>query len=171
MSRFRILAIAMLACAGCSTGPHDSVLDKVKYDFGMGEAPEGYVSGTDQVFARLTQVGEVEMKRMNSRGRLGEVKFEEDGLQGRYFKETKVYEQFFPLDAQPLSKGVKGERGYQGFIEYRYRIFRSPSKPTRVEAEAENPDIATGEEGREVLRYTFGASGTWNGNEGEHTKR
>jgi len=173
MFRFRMLAAAaaVLAFAGCASGPHDSVLDKVKYDFGMGEAPEGYVSGTDQAFARLTQVGEVEMKRMNSRGRHGEVVFEEDGLQGRYYKEVKVYESFHPLDAQPLSRGVKGERGYQGFIEYRYRVLRSASKPTRVEAEAESATIPTGNDGREVLRYTLGAAATWDGNEGEKANR
>jgi hypothetical protein len=124
------LLLAAFLLAGCSTGGHGSVMEKVKYDFGIGEAPEGYVSGTDQVYERLKSVGEMEMKRMNADTRLGEVKFREDGLHGTYFKQVKKYESAQALDAQPMSRGVNSERGYYGYVEYRYQIYQSEHRAT-----------------------------------------
>ena len=169
--KLRFIALTALLLAGCSTGGHDSVMSKVMYDFGVGEAPEGYVSGSDQVMERLRQVGENEMKRMNASGRLGEVKFNEDGLRGQYYKEVKVYESSQALDAQPMSRGVNTERGYFGYVEYRYQIYQSERRPTNTEAAALSANTPTGVTGSEVFRYKFGPAGTWDGQPGERSNR
>jgi len=84
---------------------------------------------------------------------------------------VKRYEEYYPLDAQPLARGAKAERGYQGYIEYRYEIYRSAAQDTRVEAEAESANIPTGRTGREVMRYQFSATGNWDGDEGTLANR
>jgi len=165
------LLLALFLLTGCSTGGHGSVMEKVKYDFGIGEAPEGYVSGTDQVYERLKSVGEMEMKRMNADTRLGEVKFREDGLHGTYFKEVKKYESAQALDAQPMSRGVNTDRGYYGYVEYRYQIYQSEHRATAAEAESLTASTPTGIEGRETYRYRFALGGVWDGQQGEKTNR
>lgn len=167
----RVFLVASLLLAGCSTGGHDSVMSKVMYDFGVGEAPEGYVSGSDQVYERLKKIGETETKRMNSANRLGEVKFVEDGLRGVYYKEVKVYESSQALDSQAMSRGVNTDRGYFGYVEYRYQIYQSERRPTKTEASALSANIPTGVEGSETYRYKFGPGGTWDGQPGEKTNR
>ncbi len=169
--KLRFLVFAALAVSGCATGGHESVMAKVKYDFGMGEAPEGYVSGTDAVYERLQKVSDGEVKRMNASNRLGEIKFNEDGLHGKYYKEVKVYESSQALDAQPMSRGVNTERGYYGYAEYRFQIYQSERRDTKVEAESLSADTPTGIEGREVYRYKFTTGGAWDGQPGEKTNR
>lgn len=165
------LALLCLALTSCQRSPSE-VADKVLADFGLKDRPEGYVSGADQVSDRLAQVGETQMKRMNLRYRDGEVKFQEEGgLQGKYYKEVRVYEQARPIDAQPVSKGPTGERGYNGYIEYEYRVYQSERKPNRTEAAAAPADVPTDIRGRETYRYRFTPAGTWDGGEGEQVKR
>jgi hypothetical protein len=162
-----------LACvvAGCGTDA-GSVVEKVKYDFGIGEKPEGYVSTSDLVRQRLDAVGQMEMKRMNREARHGEIEFQDEGgLKGKYYKRVKVYENAIPLEASATSRGSTEDRGYVGYIEYTYHMYESARKNTRVEAEAEPATIRTGETGREVYRYRFGATGAWDGGEGERTRR
>jgi len=166
-----MILVTAILLAGCSTGGHGSVMEKVKYDFGVGEAPEGYVSGSDQVFERLKAVGEMEMKRMNADTRLGEVKFNENGLHGTYFKQVKKYESANALDAQPMSRGVNTERGYYGYVEYRYQMYQSEHRPTETEAASLTAGTPTGIEGRETYRYRFGTGGVWDGQPGEKTNR
>lgn len=171
MTKHLMILLSAVLLAGCSTGGHGSVMEKVKYDFGMGEAPEGYVSGSDQVFERLKAVGEMEMKRMNADTRLGEVKFNENGLHGTYFKQVKKYESANALDAQPMSRGVNTERGYYGYVEYRYQMYQSEHRPTETEAASLTAGTPTGIEGRETYRYRFGTGGVWDGQPGEKTNR
>ena len=137
-------------------------------DFGIKERPEGYESGADKVYARLNEVGQSEMKRLNLEQRHGEVKFDDKGdLHGKYYKEVKVYESFHPTDAQPTPRSAAGERGYNGYVEYSYRIFQSARKPNRAEALAETASVPTDERGRETYRYRFNSSGFWIGGSGE----
>lgn len=159
-----MLCLAAAGCASSGTG----VVDKVLQDFGVRERPEGYTSGTDRVYERLTEVGRSELRRMNTQGRHGEVKFEESGgLRAKYYKEVKVYENFYPLDAGPTARTSANERGYVGYIEYSYRIFQSARKSNRTEAAAEQATIPTTERGREKYRYRFSAGGVWRGGKGE----
>ena len=59
------LAVALICVlAGCASDG-GSVIEKVKYDFGIGEKPEGYVSTSEIIMSRLNAVGQAEMKRMN----------------------------------------------------------------------------------------------------------
>lgn len=164
------ICMALLSAPGCQRSP-DQVVDKVLTDFGVREPDEDYVSASDKVLKRLDAVGETELKRLNQAERHGEVKFQQDGIRGQYYKEVKVYESCFPLDAQALNTGSRGERGYQGYIEYSYRIFQSARKATRAEAMAASADVPTQEEGREVYRYRFNSSGMWTGGEGERVRR
>lgn len=159
-----------IAMAGCAGQQGQTVVETVMTDFGLKEKPEGYVSGSDKVYDRLNDIGASEMKRMNAEARLGEVKVEEDGLQVKYYKEVKEYISYYPLDAQANSKAVDRERGYVGYLEYRYRLLQSPRKPTRTEAQAESATIPSGEEGRETYRYRFNAGGAWDGGKGELTR-
>ncbi|MFO7973638.1 MAG: hypothetical protein R6V12_03285 [Candidatus Hydrogenedentota bacterium] len=163
----------VLACVvvGCATDG-GSVVEKVKYDFGIGEKPEGYVPISELVMKRLDSVGEMEMKRMNREARHGEIKFQDEGgLKGKFYKQVKVYENAIPLDASATSRGSTEDRGYVGYIEYVYRMYESPRKSRRAEAEAEPATIRTGESGHEVYRYRFGPTGVWDGGEGERTRR
>ena len=169
----RRLAAVMVCVALCSCQrTPGGVVDKVLVDFGIREKPEGYVTGGDKVFARLTGVGKAEMRRINQEGRHGEVKFQDEGgVRGKYYKEVKVYEKFYPLDAQPVSKTAAGERGYTGYIEYSHRLFQSERKSNRAEAAAAQANIRTDRTGRETYRYTFGPGGVWDGAKGERTRK
>lgn len=166
-----IAIIVVTLAAGCSSAP-DGIANKVLQDFGIRERPEGYVSGSDKVFERLTQVGRTEIKRMNAEGRHGEVKFESGGgLRSKYYKEVKVYKDFYPLDSQPAARTAAGDHGYVGYIEYSYEILDGPRRSNRTEAAAEAATIPTGNKGRETYRYKFTAGSSWSGGKGEKVKR
>ena len=164
---FLLIACLCLCPLGCQRGP-DQVVDKVLTDFGIREPDEGYVSGAQRVFERLDVVGKTELKRLNQQQRHGTIKYQDEDLHGKYYKEVKVYENYYPLDAVPASRA--GERGFTGYIEYSYRVHQSARKSTRAEAMAESASIPTGEEGRETYRYHFSAGGTWDGQEGEKSR-
>lgn len=163
-----VCVLGCLCLAGCQS-EGGGVTQKVLADFGIGEHPEGYVSGTDKVYQQLDTVGQTEMKRMNAEGREGQVKFEQDGLKGRYFKEVRVYETARPVDVKAST--VSADRGFVGFIEYEYRLFRGEAKPTRAEAAAQSTDISTDKTGHETMRYNFSVSGTWDGGKGERSSQ
>ncbi len=165
-----MLVIVCLGLAGCQRGP-DQVFDKVLTDFGIRDQPEGHVSGADKVFQGLDTVGKTELKRLNQQSRHGEVKFQQDGLRGMYYNEVKVYENYYPLDAQPVTRASEGTRGFNGYIEYSYRIYETARKSTRAEAMAEAANLPTEREGRERYRYGFTSAGTWNGGKGEKVRR
>lgn len=162
--------LCILGLAGCTTSG-GSVAEKVMVDFGLKAKPEGYVSGTDKIYASLPNVAKQEMKRMNTEQRRGSIKFQEDGVRGMYYKETKIYDNYYPLDARAIPQKPSEDRGYNGYIEYSYRIYESERRPTRVEAEALTATIAGNESGRERYRYTFGPGGIWDGGKGEQVKR
>ncbi len=155
-----------LCFAGCQSDG-GGVTQKVLADFGVGEHPEGYVSGSDKVYQQLDVVGQTEMKRMNSEGREGQIKFEQDGLKGRYFKEIKVYEAARPVDVKATT--ASSNRGFVGYIEYEYRQYRGEAKPTRAEASGQTASISTDTTGKETMRYNFSVSGTWDGGKGERS--
>ena len=167
-----ILAVLALAAglAACRRGPGE-VTHKVLQDFGLEKRPDDYVPASDKIFGALGDVGKVELKRLNQLHREGEIKYQEDGLQGRYYKEQKVYEAFYPLDVKSVAKTGRGDRGYNGYIEYAYRIHQSPRKPTRTEALMESASIPTMDEGREIYRYHFTVGGTWDGSKGQKARR
>lgn len=168
------IILAVLLCAflvSCASDNDVGVVEKVKYDFGIGEKPEGYETGSDRVMSRLDGVGKTEMKRMNVEGRHGEIKFQEEGnLGGKYYKEVKVYEAYRPMDARAVSRTSHGERGYVGYVQYDFQVYQSPRVATRVEAEASSATIRTDVAGRETYRYNFGPSGAWDGGPGEETR-
>jgi hypothetical protein len=165
-----LLVMCAVALMGCQRGP-GGVVNKVLVDFGVREQPEGYVSESDKVFQRLGEVGNTELKRLNIEQRQGEIKFQEEGLRGLYYKEVKVYEACYPLDAQPNTRAADGNQAYTGYIEYAYRVYQSPKKPTRAAAAAESATIPTDIEGREAYRYGFGSGGVWDGRKGERVRK
>ncbi len=165
-----LVVIACLALLSCQHGPSE-VADKVLSDFGLREAPEGYVSGSDKVFEQLDVVGAAELKRLNMEQRHGEIKFEGEGRRGQYYKEAKVYESYHPFDVKAATGGGSRDRGYTGVIEYRYRVFQSARKNTSAEAAAESASTPTDEEGREAYRYSFSMGGVWDGARGERARR
>jgi len=164
--------LVLVLTPGCATGDDNiSVAEKVKYDFGIGEKPEGYVSSSDKIMARLDGVGKTEMKRMNSGARHGEINFQEDqALKGMFYKETKRYESYLVLDARSVTRNSQKGRGFVGFVEYSYQVYQGERRNTRAEAAAQPANIRTEQRGREVLRYNFGPSGTWDGSEGEKAR-
>jgi len=168
-----IVAFCVVAALlwGCQRSPNQ-VVDKVLVDFGVREKPEGYVSTRDTVFAKMPAVAKTEIKRLNQEALQGEIKFQEErGLKGKYYKEVKVYEDFYPADVQPASKSTPQERSYYGYIEYEYRIHQGVPKSNRIEAEAEPATIPTDQRGRESYRYTFSPTGAWDGAKGRKTNR
>lgn len=165
-SFFRHLPAIFLcvAVAGCgSTG------DKVLQDFGIKDRPEDYVSGADRVMATMQDVGKVEIDRMNTAQRRGEVLFDNtDSLKGRYFRRVREYESFHPLDANAATRTQQNQPvSFVGYIEYDYQVYESTRADTRAEASTLPADIPTGRRGRETYRYKFDAVGNWNGGRGE----
>lgn len=165
-------AVLLAACVAVGLCACQSrVAKKVAYDFGFGEKPEGYVTPSEKIQEKLDGVARSEMKRMNTAARKGEVKYQEQGnLEGKYYKESKVYEAYNTLDVRPMSRGAQSEQSYAGFIAYTYRIYQSERKASRAEAAAASADISTPETGQETYRYKFGAGGNWDGRKGELTK-
>ena len=150
-----------------------SVGNTVLQDFGLQERPEGYESGSDQVMKNMTAVGKTEMKRLNLEGRRGEIKFEESELDGSgvYYKEVKIYENFYPLEANPGSRNSQSKSaGYIGYMEFAYEYYQSPRKKNRVEAEAAATTIPSRNRGRDAFRYRFNSGGVWNGGKGERMR-
>ena len=172
MRLFVIVVLALVLAAGlgaCRRSPGE-VTHKVLQDFGLEKRPDDYVPPSDRIFGALSNVGKVELKRLNQLHREGEIKYQEDGLQGRYYKEQKVYEGFYPLDVKPVAKTGRDDRGYNGYIEYAYRIHQSPRKPTRTEALMESASIPTMDEGREIYRYHLSGGGRWDGSKGQKAR-
>jgi len=168
MKKLTCVLIAWVCASGCG-----GATDKVLQDFGIRERPEGYESGTDRVMARMNDVGKSEMKRLNLRERRGEVRYDDtDALRGRYYKAVKVYDRFYPLDANASGRtSVRRERGFVGYIEYSYSYYEGPRKISRTEAAAQAADIPMGEGGRETYRYRFNSGAVWNGAKGELIRR
>ena len=165
-------AAILIVCVTSCQSDGGSVVEKVKYDFGIGEKPEGYESMSDKIMARLEAVGKTEMRRMNVEGRHGTTEFQqESNLQGSYYKQVKSYESYAALEAVPVSRGSQGERGYVGYIQFTYRMMQGERTSNRTQAEAESAGIRTDITGRETYRYTFGPGGTWDGAPGELTTR
>ncbi|HOE67134.1 MAG TPA: hypothetical protein PLO62_11475 [Candidatus Hydrogenedentes bacterium] len=165
LKRVAMVGVSVLLCA-CQRTPNE-VLNKVMYDFGVGEKPEGYVSPSDKLMERLRGVGEAEMKRMNMAARQGEIKFQSEGnLKGQYYREVKNYESFSPLEATAGTQTAGSERGYFGYIQFRYHVYQSPRKANRTEAAAEPAIIKTGVTGAETYRYSFSSGGAWDGQPG-----
>ncbi|MGC8737980.1 MAG: hypothetical protein ACP5UA_04950 [Candidatus Hydrogenedens sp.] len=162
--------ITLLVLSSCQSGPEGGVVNKVLSDFGLREKPEGYVSETDKVFQRLGEIGATELQRLNLENRHGEIKFEQKGARGEYYKEVKVYSQYYPIDAKSISHSGESGQSYTATIEYAYSIYRSASKPTRAEAQESTADIPAGIEGRETYRYSLGPGGVWNGEKGQKVK-
>lgn len=160
------ICLMMTACQTDS----GTVTQKVLADFGLAERPEGYVSGADRVYEQMDSVGATEMKRLNAAERYGKILFEGEGVRGKYFKEVKVYESYYPLDVQAVSGGGTRDRGFTGLIEYRYRIFKGAPRGTKTEAAAEPASISTDVVGKEIYRYNFSTGGVWDGGNGERSK-
>lgn len=161
--------ISSILYLSCQT-PEGGVVNKVLSDFGLREKPEGYVSETDKVFQRLSEIGNTEIKRLNQEGRKGEVKFEQKGPRGEYYKEVKVYEEYLPLDVNPVSHSGETGQSYVATIQYSYRVYRSAPKPTRIEAQDSIADIPTETKGTEIYKYILGPGGVWNGERGQKVK-
>ena len=163
-----ILLCVCVAMTGCQS----RVMKKIKYDFGIGEKPEGYEVPSDRAKARLPSVAKTEMKRMNLEGRRGEIKFQQQAsYKGKYYKEVKVYEKYTPLEVQAIHHGSDTQRGYVGYISYTYRILQSERKSNKTQAGAAPATIRTTITGSETYRYRFGSSANWDGQAGEHVRR
>lgn len=168
-----LLLVAMSALLyACQRTPGE-VMNKVMIDFGVKQKPEGYVTGSDKVFEQLNTVGATEIKRLNLAEKQGKIKFQQEGeLRGKYYKEVKVYESYYPVDAQAVSRSAtEGDRGYYGYIDYAYRMYQSERKSTNAEAAAETAEIPTETTGRETYRYNFNGGGQWDGGKGDKSKR
>lgn len=170
MKKFLLFLVICAALCSCQS-PEGGVVNKVLSDFGLREKPEGYVSAADKAFPNLNTIGPVEMSRLNTAERQGEVKFQqESGLKGKYYKEVKVYENFYPIDVTPAGHGGGGDRGFVGHIDYMYRVYQSPRVDTRSEAANESASISTDVTGREQYRYNLSQSGEWDGAKGERIR-
>ena len=166
-----VCGASCLALCSCQRGP-GQVANKVMADFGLKSKPEGYVSAGDKVFERLNTVGEAELKRLNQAEQKGTVKFQQQSeLKGKYYKEMKVYEGWYPIEVQAVSSPGESQRGFLGYVEYSYRFYQSERANTPTEASAKSPDIATDTTGREKYRYTFNQGGEWNGAKGEKARK
>jgi hypothetical protein len=166
----RVMVLALvLTMAGCAGD--GGVADKVLTDWGVRSPDEDYVQGSDTVMARMRSVAETEMRRMNAVQRRGEVKFQEhSGVGGAFYREVKVYEQHYLIDARRISRSSRARGGYTGYIDYAYRMHQSERKGTRVEAAEAEANVPTDITGRDRFSYSFGTSGTWDGAPGQKVR-
>ncbi len=163
MRRWTWVGLCVIA-AGCgSTG------EKVLQDFGIKDRPEDYQSGADKVMANLSDVAKVELDRMNMAARRGQILYDKGkGLDGAYYKRTKVYDNSRPLDANAATRTNQNNPvTYVGYIEFSFEYYESARKQTRVEAESEIADIPSRDRGSETYRYRFDSGANWTGGKGE----
>lgn len=162
MRKFFVLTCS-LVLVGCS-GVGSTVLQ----DFGIQERSEDYVSGRDKTLETMRTVGAVEMKRLNTAGRQGELIYDDsEALRGKYYKRVKRYLRAHPLDAQAVGRqGNRNETGFNGTMAYSWEYYEGPRASNRTEAEAADAEIPTGVTGRELFRYRFSSGGIWDGAKG-----
>ena len=164
MRRLMLFSV-FVVLAGCSSNVGQTVMQ----DFGLQDRPDDYVSGEQRVMQNMRAVGVQEMKRLNTLNRRGEIIYEEgDNFQGKYFKQVKVYERAYAVDASP--EGRRSNRtvtGFTGTIEYAYQYYEGRREANRTNAEAADAVIPTGRTGRDRFRYHFSTSGNWDGNAGD----
>ncbi len=166
-----VMLCLAVALPGCQRTPAE-VGNKVLSDFGLRERAEEGTTAADRVFDRLDHVGQAELNRLSAQHRHGEIEYEEEGpLRGHYYKQRREYVDYRPVDVTSSGGTGARERGYAGFIDYTYELYRSEPHRTRVEAQAATANIPTGVTERETLRYHFNSSGSWDGRAGEPTRR
>ncbi|HPO13198.1 MAG TPA: hypothetical protein PLI09_07115 [Candidatus Hydrogenedentes bacterium] len=164
------IILVCIVLVSCQRSPSE-VVNKVLTDFGIRKPPPGQVSESDKIFKQLDPIGAAEQKRLNLDQGQGVVKYQSEGLRGMYYKEKKVYESYYPLEASAIGKGSDViPSGYYGYIEFSYRLYQSGRVSTRTEAMAKVADIPTDTMGREVYRYTLGTGGEWDGGKGQKMK-
>ena len=172
--------MVMLCLTGCERSKR--AFNQVLTDFRLRPQEKTGKPDVDvDAFAKLTEIGERELARLNADPANAEVKFEEipnNPLElGSFHKTLKVYERAFPLEVERRRVGqVQQARtirkaGYRGRIEYRYRVYRGEDFPTRVEARDGAADQRTDESGREIHIYYFDENGVWDGEPGKLERR
>ncbi|MFP4190845.1 MAG: hypothetical protein ACLFU6_02120 [Candidatus Hydrogenedentota bacterium] len=163
-----MLALALVVL-GCQRTPAE-VGNKVLSDFGMRERAEERSSAADRVFDRLDHVGQIELDRLNTQHRHGEIAYEEEGpLRGHYYKQRREYVDYRPVNVTPRGGSGAREKGDAGYIDYTYELYRSEPQNSRVEAQAATANMPTGATEKETLRYFFDSNGSWDGDPGEPT--
>ena len=170
----------MLCLTGCERSKR--AFNQVLTDFRLRPQEETGKPDADlDLFARLTDIGEHELDRLNADPANAEVKFEKipnNPLElGSFHRMLKVYEQAFPLEVERRRVGQVQQAqtirkpGYRGRIEYRYRVYRGEDFPTRVEARDSAADQRTDDSGREIYIYYFDENGVWDGEPGKLERR
>lgn len=162
-----ILALTLLA--GCAGNVSNTVLQ----DFGLQERSADYQSGEDLTLKNMRTVGAIELKRLNTEQQRGETHYVKNGdLNGKFHKEVKRYTKSYPLNARANTRsGNRKMSGFNGTIEYAYEFYEGPRFSNRTKAEASDATVPSGRKGREAYRYTFSASGTWDGAKGKSMTR
>jgi len=172
--------MVMLCLTGCERSKR--VFNQVLTDFRLRPQEEtGKADADVDMLARLTDISERELERLNADPANADVKFEkllDNPLElGKFHRTLKVYEKAYPLDVERARVGqVQQARkirkpGYRGRVEFRYRIYRGGDFPTRVEARDSVADKRTDDSGREIYIYYFDENGLWDGEPGKLERR
>ena len=162
--------VLTVALSGCQRTP-GQVVNKVLTDFGVRKAPEEQTEVDSARLQKLAVVGEQELARLNQESRRGDVKCDtSDKMRALYYKEAKVYENFYPVDYTDVMSQDEEKRGFQGYIDFEYRMYQSERFPTRAEAAMANATVPSDQGGRERYRYSFTQGGEWNGRKGVRAK-
>ena len=172
--------MVMLCVTGCERTQR--AFNQVLVDFRLRPQEKTGKPDVDvDAFARLTEIGERELERLNANPANAEVKFERlpnNPLElGSFYKTLKVYEKAFPLEVERGRVGQVQQAqtirkpGYRGRVEYRYRVYRGEDFPTRVEARDSVADKRTDDSGREIYVYYFDENGVWDGEQGKLERR
>jgi hypothetical protein len=172
--------MVMLCLTGCERPKR--AFNQVLTDFRLRPQEDtGKPDADVDVLAKLTDVGERELGRLNADPANAEVKFEklpDNPLElGRFHKTLKVYEKAYPLEVERRRVGqVKQAQkirkpGYRGRVEFRYRVYRGEDFPTRFEARDSVADKSTDESVREIYIYYFDENGLWDGEPGKLERR
>ena len=170
----------MLGLTGCERSKR--AFNQVLTDFRLRpQEATGKPDAEVDLFARLTDISERELKRFNADPANAEVKFEklpDNPLElGRFHKTLKVYEKAYPLEIERRRVGQVQQAqkvrkpGYRGRVEFRYRVYRGDDFPTRLEARDSIADNRTDESGREIYIYYLDENGLWDGEPGKLERR
>jgi len=170
-----LLAAPTMSCASGGMG------DQILKDFRIRKPDPNTQTEAIQkgIREKLDRIGWDEVARINEGDSSATVKFMADPNDsfggGRFYKTRTHYEKFYVGEIK-RSRQIQGNRqtgirGYEGELEFVYRIYESARHDRPPEAERAEAGLATDETGRLFLKYLFDSTGNWDGKAGLPVKR
>ncbi len=180
-SPLRLILLGFLLALPCFSCAPGGIGDQVLKDFRIRQPdPDTQTEAIKQsVRQKLDRIGSDELIRLNENQSAATVKFMADPTDsfggGRFYKAQARYEKSYVGEIK-RSRQIKahqqtGSRGFEGELEFVYRIYESPRYDRPDEARAAEARLETDQTGSLFLKYSFDSAGNWDGNPGQETKQ